>query len=102
MFHYPNVTLESGEFNPPWAAALEIVLGTIQPGLFALSMWYFPYDLSWIGGTSLGCYIFHYYFKGAVRKAIIAFVPLVAWDSTNILVFLFIVGLLHFPLLFQG
>lgn len=102
MFHYPNVTLESGEFNPPWAAVLEIVLGTIQPGLFALSMWYLPFDLSWLGSTSLGCYIFHYYFKGAVRKAIISFVPLVAWDSTNILVFLFICGICLFFQLVVG
>ncbi len=52
MFHYPNVSLETGKLTA-WAP-LEVAVDMMQPSLFAFAMAYFPFDLSWWGNTTLG------------------------------------------------
>lgn len=44
-------------------APLEIGNNILQPSLLALSMVWLPLEMSWWGNTSLGCYVFHHYFK---------------------------------------
>eukprot|EP00437_Effrenium_voratum_P004477 CAMPEP_0181435406 /NCGR_PEP_ID=MMETSP1110-20121109/20316_1 /TAXON_ID=174948 /ORGANISM="Symbiodinium sp., Strain CCMP421" /LENGTH=1047 /DNA_ID=CAMNT_0023558939 /DNA_START=36 /DNA_END=3177 /DNA_ORIENTATION=+ len=64
MFHYPNNVLENGT-GMAWAW-LELSVDVIQPTLFALGMTYFPFDLAWWGNTTLGAYVFHFYFRDHV------------------------------------
>jgi hypothetical protein len=61
MFHYPNTVLENGT-GIQWAW-LEMGANMVQPSLFIMSMLHVPVDMSWWGNTTLGCYIFHFYFK---------------------------------------
>lgn len=61
FFHYPNNVLESGT-GLKWVW-LEMGVDFVQPALVAIGMAYLPANLSWWGNTTLGCYVFHFYFK---------------------------------------
>lgn len=64
-FHYPNVVMESGIKDPrfTWTdIPLEFGVNMLQPILIALSMAWFPFDVSWWGNSTLGTYLVHFYF----------------------------------------
>ncbi|CAE8632442.1 unnamed protein product [Polarella glacialis] len=91
MFHYPNNVLENGT-GLEWAW-LEIGVDIIQPSLFVLGMTYFPLDLSWWGNTTLGCYVFHFYFRDTVANAVMSVNHDLAWDPTGMVTVLFVFGI---------
>jgi hypothetical protein len=86
MFHYPNLVLENGT-GIKWAW-LEIGIDFLQPALFILGMTHFPFNLTWWGNTTLGCYAFHFYFKDTVGSWMMAVAPALSWDFTGLLMFL--------------
>eukprot|EP00928_Gymnodinium_smaydae_P078221 TRINITY_DN6198_c0_g1_i1.p1 TRINITY_DN6198_c0_g1~~TRINITY_DN6198_c0_g1_i1.p1 ORF type:complete len:1143 (+),score=238.75 TRINITY_DN6198_c0_g1_i1:317-3430(+) len=64
-FHYPNRIFEQGVGGKDfewWYVPLELGVNVLQPLLVALSMAWFPFDLSWWGNTTLGTYSSHFYF----------------------------------------
>jgi len=61
MFHYPNTVLENGT-GVQWIW-LEMGANVLQPTLFIMAMMHLRVDMSWWGNTTLGCYVFHFYFK---------------------------------------
>eukprot|EP00746_Dinoflagellata_sp_MGD_P002200 gnl/MRDRNA2_/MRDRNA2_104257_c0_seq1.p1 gnl/MRDRNA2_/MRDRNA2_104257_c0~~gnl/MRDRNA2_/MRDRNA2_104257_c0_seq1.p1 ORF type:complete len:1108 (-),score=158.55 gnl/MRDRNA2_/MRDRNA2_104257_c0_seq1:24-3302(-) len=97
MFHYPNSVLEYGKWGM-WAP-VEIAISILQPTLFALSMVWLPFDLSWWGNSTLGCYCFHWYIKyhmlwlGAATADQLQFL-----DATG---FLCIIALISFAVIFS-
>lgn len=88
MFHYPNNVLEKGT-GMEWAW-LELSVDIIQPTLFVLGMTYLPIDLTWWGNTTLGAYVFHFYFRDHVANWTMAICNYLTWDETGILVVLVI------------
>jgi len=86
MFHYPNNVLETGS-GVQWAP-LEVGIDILQPSLFALGMTYLPLNLSWWGNTTLGCYVFHFYFRDSVAQLTTKLGVALTWDSSG-LIFLF-------------
>jgi hypothetical protein len=90
MYHYPNNTLENGT-DMQWAP-LEVGVDFLQPALFALGMTWFPLDLSWWGNTTLGCYVFHFYFKDHMCVAAQHIGDALAFDSTGLLTLTCVVG----------
>mmetsp|Transcript_140089 Transcript_140089/g.254740 ORF Transcript_140089/g.254740 Transcript_140089/m.254740 type:complete len:1172 (-) Transcript_140089:20-3535(-) len=94
LFHYPNNVLETG--TGMQYAPLELGVDFVQPALFALGMTYFPFDLSWWGNTTLGCYVFHFYFRDAASSLVLAMAPAFAWDATGLLLFVVILAMLVF------
>lgn len=93
LFHYPNQVLESGT-GLQWAW-LEVGVDIIQPTLFALGMAYLPINMAWWGNTTLGCYVFHFYFRDRVSWLFqqISTVLDKNTDPTGLLLFFAIVGL---------
>jgi len=91
LFHYPNLVLESGT-GLQWAW-LEMSVAFIQPALIALSMAAVPFNLAWWGNTTLGCYVFHFYFKDQVGIWAWSLCDFVTWDPTGFLLFFLILGL---------
>lgn len=74
-FNYPSHLFEPAEgskFTLLGIGAIILELGVTisQPTLFALAMTRCPFDLSWWGGTTLGTYIFHFYFGDLCRRII--------------------------------
>eukprot|EP00930_Biecheleria_cincta_P014198 TRINITY_DN12314_c1_g4_i1.p1 TRINITY_DN12314_c1_g4~~TRINITY_DN12314_c1_g4_i1.p1 ORF type:complete len:1079 (+),score=135.28 TRINITY_DN12314_c1_g4_i1:127-3363(+) len=66
LYHYPNPLLERGEFTKLiW---LELTTSLLQPALLVLAMTHFPIDLSWWGGTTLGTYVMHFYFRHEIAQ----------------------------------
>eukprot|EP00747_Dinoflagellata_sp_TGD_P149427 gnl/TRDRNA2_/TRDRNA2_177010_c1_seq1.p1 gnl/TRDRNA2_/TRDRNA2_177010_c1~~gnl/TRDRNA2_/TRDRNA2_177010_c1_seq1.p1 ORF type:complete len:535 (-),score=70.27 gnl/TRDRNA2_/TRDRNA2_177010_c1_seq1:194-1681(-) len=90
LFHYPNNVLEKGT-GMQWVW-LEVGVGFLQPALFALGMTYVPLNLSWWGGTTLGCYVFHFYFRDHMSTVIDWASGWFAWDPTGILSYILIVA----------
>lgn len=90
MYHYPNDTLETGT-NMAWAP-LEVGVDFIQPVLFALGMTWFPLNMAWWGNTTLGCYVFHFYFKDHMCVAIQKIGDALAFDPTGMLTLVAVVG----------
>lgn len=71
-------------------AWLELSVDIIQPTLFVLGMTYLPIDLTWWGNTTLGAYVFHFYFRDHVANWTMAICNYLTWDETGILVVLVI------------
>jgi len=94
LFHYPNNVLEGGG-SLKWAW-LEFGADFIQPSLVAIGMASVPLNLAWWGNTTLGCYVFHFYFKDQAGQWAWALCDWVAWDSTGLLVFVLIIGMCLF------
>lgn len=84
VFHYPNNVLEKGT-GMAWAW-LEIGVDILQPTLFVLGMTYVPFDLAWWGNTTLGAYVFHFYFRDHVAVLTMSICDGLAWDQTGLLV----------------
>lgn len=85
MFHYPNNVLELGTGMA--YAPLELGVDFFQPVLFVLGMTYVPWDMSWWGNTTLGCYAFHFYFKDSVSQIFLKVAPALSWDPTGLVLF---------------
>jgi len=83
LFHYPNNVLENGT-GWQWAW-LEIGVDFLQPTLVVIGMSYLPFNLAWWGNTTLGCYVFHFYFKDQVGVWAGKICDAVAWDATGLL-----------------
>merc|ERR1712032_315105 len=47
----------------------------------------FPFDLQWWGNTSLGCYVFHFYFRTRMTELIMSLVSVFSFDPTGLLLF---------------
>eukprot|EP00929_Paragymnodinium_shiwhaense_P042350 TRINITY_DN2192_c2_g1_i1.p1 TRINITY_DN2192_c2_g1~~TRINITY_DN2192_c2_g1_i1.p1 ORF type:complete len:1124 (+),score=197.03 TRINITY_DN2192_c2_g1_i1:103-3474(+) len=65
VFHYPNIIMEDGIKTDGlkwWYVPLEFGANTVQPLVLALAMAWFPLDCRWWGNTTLGTYVFHFYF----------------------------------------
>lgn len=90
MYHYPNNSLETGT-GMAWAP-LEVGVDFLQPALFALGMTWFPLDLAWWGNTTLGCYVFHFYFKDHMCVAAQKIGDALSFDPTGMLPLACIVG----------
>ncbi|CAE7602347.1 tycA [Symbiodinium sp. CCMP2456] len=84
LFHYPNNVLEKGT-GMAWAW-LEIGVDILQPTLFVLGMTYVPVDLAWWGNTTLGAYVFHFYFRDHVAVLTMSICDGLAWDQSGLLV----------------
>jgi len=82
MFHYPNQLLEYGA-GAGWGW-LEIFTSIAQPSLFAVAMTHLPFDLSMWGNTTLGTYVFHYYFMGRAIHVVADISVVTAWDPTGL------------------
>lgn len=93
LFHYPNEVLESGT-GSQWAW-LEIGVDILQPTLFALGMTYLPFDMAWWGNTTLGSYVFHFFFRDHVSWLFQKIGSSLGRDTdpTGLLLFLTVVGL---------
>merc|ERR1711935_366944 len=61
MVHYPFTSVDQGT-HMAWLP-IELAVGLIQPMLLSLAMSQFPVDMIWWGNTTLGCYVFHFYFR---------------------------------------
>lgn len=65
-FHYPDIALNydstDPEFHWYWLP-VEVVANVAQAILLPLAMVWLPYDLRWWGGTTLGTYVFHFYWR---------------------------------------
>eukprot|EP00746_Dinoflagellata_sp_MGD_P059537 gnl/MRDRNA2_/MRDRNA2_253942_c0_seq1.p1 gnl/MRDRNA2_/MRDRNA2_253942_c0~~gnl/MRDRNA2_/MRDRNA2_253942_c0_seq1.p1 ORF type:complete len:167 (+),score=10.26 gnl/MRDRNA2_/MRDRNA2_253942_c0_seq1:71-502(+) len=73
-------------------APLEVGVDFIQPALFALGMTWLPLDLSWWGNTTLGCYVFHFYFKDHMCLAAQHIGDAFSFDPTGLLTLACVVG----------
>jgi amino acid adenylation domain-containing protein len=89
MWHYPNYALENGE-GMKWVW-WEVFVDILQPCLFTLGTTYIPYNMAWWGNTTLGCYVFHFYFRDIFTKLFLSMGPAFAFDATGILLPLCIV-----------
>jgi len=89
VFHYPNNVLENGT-GWEWAW-LEIGVDFVQPSLLVFGMAFLPFNLTWWGNTTLGAYVFHFYFKDQVGMWTWQLCDLVKWDATGLLAFLLVV-----------
>merc|ERR1719161_1308319 len=83
MLHYPSSVLENGTLGI-WAP-VEIAISILQPTLFALSMVWLPFDLSWWGNSTLGCYCFHWYIKEPMLQLAQLTADQLHFDATGIL-----------------
>jgi len=45
----------------------------------------FPYNMAWWGNTTLGCYVFHFYFRDIFTKLFLQMGPAFAFDATGLL-----------------
>jgi hypothetical protein len=92
MYHYPNYALE-GEKASMWWAFLEIAATIVQPALLVYGMAHVPLNLQWWGNTTLGCYIFHFYFRDQFSVIIMNLSTSLAWDPTGVLLLIMLLGL---------
>jgi hypothetical protein len=90
-YHYPNTSLETGTLTA--YAPLEIGMDFLQPALFIYAMAYFPFDLAWWGNTTLGCYCFHFYFKGQMSIVLASLVAELGWEPTGLLTYFVIIAI---------
>lgn len=91
MYHYPNNVLENGTGNE-WAW-LEVGADMLQPSLFVLGMTYFPLNLAWWGNTTLGCYVFHFYFRDTVSATVMTLCNGLTWDPTGLAIPILVVSI---------
>ncbi|CAE7940760.1 ANKK1, partial [Symbiodinium sp. KB8] len=85
LFHYPNQLLESGEKGSWLMPLLELIVTTLQPSLFALGAVYWPFKASFLGNSTLGCYVIHFIFRDRMTEAIQMMMPMLSWDLTGLL-----------------
>jgi len=85
MIHYPFTSVDQGT-HMQWLP-FELAVGIIQPMLLALAFSQLPFEMSWWGNTTLGCYVFHFYFRTRMTELILAFVSAFAFDPTGLLLF---------------
>jgi len=90
LFHYPNNVLENGT-GLEWFW-LELGADFLQPCLFVLGMTYVPLNMAWWGNTTLGCYVFHFYFRDQVTQWVMAITPGLSWDPTGLVLFILFVS----------
>merc|ERR1712127_940126 len=69
-------------------APLEFACDFLQPSLVVLGMTALPLNLSWWGNTTLGCYVFHFYFRDSVAKWFTQLGVALAWDSSGLILLL--------------
>jgi len=86
LIHYPFTSVDDGT-HMQWLP-FEVAIGFIQPTLFALAMTQFPVNMAWWGNTSLGCYVFHFYFRVRMTELVLSMVDVFAFDPTGIILFL--------------
>jgi len=94
MFHYPNELLEYGA-GAEWGW-VEVVVSVLQPSLFAVAMTHLPFDLSMWGNTTLGTYVFHYYFMGRAIHLVADIAAYTAWDLTGFSTLILLIGMVMF------
>jgi len=85
MVHYPFTSVDQGT-HMQWLP-FELAIGVIQPMLLALAFSQLPLEMSWWGNTTLGCYVFHFYFRTRMTELILRFVSVFAFDPTGLLLF---------------
>jgi len=85
LLHYPNQLLESGEKGSWLMPLLELTVTTLQPALFALGAVYWPFKASFLGNSTLGCYVIHFIFRDRMTEAIQMMMPMLSWDLTGLL-----------------
>lgn len=90
MFHYPNEVLETGS-GLEWAW-LELTVDIVQPALVVIGMSYVSFDMAWWGNTTLGCYVFHFYFRDQMGLWFMSICDILAWDASGLLPFFCIIG----------
>jgi amino acid adenylation domain-containing protein len=83
MWHYPNYSLESGE-GMKWVW-WEVFVDILQPSLFTLGMTHVRFNMAWWGNTTLGCYVFHFYFRDTFTKLFLQMAPAFVFDATGLL-----------------
>jgi len=91
MFHYPNTLLEYG-YGLQWFW-LEVSANVAQPLLLAYAMVQFPFNMSWWGNTTLGTYVFHYYFMGRAMHWVADIAVMTAWDETGLSTLFLLLGM---------
>jgi len=91
MFHYPNNVLENGT-GMEWVW-LELGADILQPALFVLGMTYVPFNLAWWGNTTLGSYVFHFYFRDSVAVWVMSMSNGLTWDKSGILVIVMVMSI---------
>lgn len=91
MFHYPNNVLENGT-GMQWVW-LELGVDILQPALFVLGMTHLPWNLTWWGNTTLGAYVFHFYFRDTVATWTMSMCDGLTWDPTGMVTVLAIMGI---------
>jgi len=64
-----------------------------QPMLFALGMTYLPLNMAWWGNTTLGCYVFHFYFRDTFTTMFLHMGRAFNFDATGLLLPLCIIGI---------
>ncbi|CAE8680461.1 unnamed protein product [Polarella glacialis] len=94
MYHYPCTAVEDGT-HINWLP-FELLIGCSQPIFFALAMTHCPFDMAWWGNTSLGCYVFHFYFRNQMSELVLAMAAASAFDPTGLLFFMMILTLCIF------
>jgi len=99
LFHYPNDVLEGGSASGAgffakyrWAW-LEFGVDFFQPALIAISMVFLPLNLAWWGNTTLGCYVFHFYFKDQAGQWSWSLANAFAFDNSGLLLFFALIGM---------
>jgi len=88
LYHYPNTSLETG-VETLWMP-LEIFCNILQPSLLVWGMAYLPFDMSWWGNSTLGCYIFHFYFKDQMCIFFETTIGVFSFDPTGLLGYFYI------------
>jgi len=91
MWHYPNYALEDGS-GMKWVW-WEFFVDMAQPMLFALGMTYLPLNMAWWGNTTLGCYVFHFYFRDTFTTMFLHMGRAFNFDATGLLLPLCIIGI---------
>jgi fucose 4-O-acetylase-like acetyltransferase len=90
LHHYPFTAVEDGT-GMIWLP-YEILIVTVQPALFALAMTQCPLDMAWWGSTTLGCYVFHFYFRKRMFQLVLAMVSACAFDPSGFVLFAMILA----------
>lgn len=85
LFHSSDGFILRGTWNK-WAC-LELGTVVLQPLLIAIGMASLTFDMSWWGGTSLGSYVFSYFFTGQIGVWMCHLCDWLAWDPTGLLQF---------------
>jgi len=85
MIHYPFTSVDQGT-HMQWLP-FELAVGVIQPMLLSLAFSQLPIEMTWWGNTTLGCYVFHFYFRTRMTELVLVFVSAFAFDQSGLLLF---------------